>query len=929
MSSKKRINKANQGNTFIIVIATLSFLAVLATALLVAVAVCYRMKAYDINSRDNFYYLEQAMDELYAGVGSIAMDHLNEAYDDVTNIIVVYDTDRKAYVTMSNDDANKMLDKMFMDKVKDDARLQNGVVVSTLETFISNLYNASTNPGGIQLSAGNCIIKEDSLTVQDVVLKRTAEYSTVNAYKDQSKLADSATYVQSITTDLVLTAPKFNIDFSSINNDDLFDFTLISDMGVEIDGISTKSIINGNVYAANDFYNKDYNYNEDTNVTPYSDGDSELDKYNGVTERSMYSGFYVSKAQVSIVADKLIVPGSIAAMNCADLSISGSGRTEDTKASQVWADNIILGGYARKTGAAANAALRGSDLEMVANAYVSDDLELNASGSKYILNGNYYGYNNATTDKRSFSRAYLAKVLNRSISSKNDVTIVDGNYIYKRGTSEEIAINLPGQSHYNSSSIVVNGKNSELDLSDAQSMYIAGQAYVEMSKDTKPAAFAIRKSDDGVDVTELKDGVVTADVEAAEQNPYVYNDYNDDSDGDTDDDYYSVQKDGATAKKGRVEDYKTGESLSVKSNQLAYIPPYLVDESKIDEGVITVSWPKLLKDQPYFSDLEDEFGSLDKIPVIKTVVGGENYYFYDFSNTSIKMDEFITNYANLFTVDPTAEAGTRSVGDMADLYDITNWESFKVKNIVVNDDKIYTNSAISVKEETSETLTVKGREDSITPLFNANNDLGLTHGFSSTGVADESQAAAITKDIQDRYKKMRVLLTDTPTEAAAHEDVSAAVETAITPINTYFDYKSMIDIDTTLPKSGYRIIANNGDVEVTGAKDGKVMGVVVCKGDVTFASDVKEFHGLIVAGGKIKIDDSINFIANREIVKAVLEECGKYDDGDGRNKFLKLFKHYYTKTDPKTGNDVTSMKNVSSVQYEDILGFENWKKNVD
>ena len=62
MKIKKR-QKKNQGNSFIVVVATLSFLAVLTAALLVAVALCYRLKAYDINAKDNFYYLEQAMDE--------------------------------------------------------------------------------------------------------------------------------------------------------------------------------------------------------------------------------------------------------------------------------------------------------------------------------------------------------------------------------------------------------------------------------------------------------------------------------------------------------------------------------------------------------------------------------------------------------------------------------------------------------------------------------------------------------------------------------------------------------------------------------------------------------------------------------------------------------------------------------------------------
>ncbi len=935
MNSNKK-GKTNQGNTFIIVVATLSFLAVLATSLLVAVAVCYRMKAYDINSRDNFYYLEQAMDELYAGVGSVAMSHLNEAYNDVTSVMVVYDTDKKTYVTMDNADANAMLDHMFMDKLKADPSLQTTSIVSTLNSFISNKYDATTNPKGIQIAAGNVYINNGSLTIQNVVLTRRAEYSTVNAYKDDAKLADSATYVQSITTDLVINAPQFDIDFSSINNDPLFDFALISDMGIQIEGMKTVTFINGNVYAANDFYNKDYDYVTDTNVTPYDNGldNDAYDDNDGLKPKSMYSGLYVDKARVSIIADRLIVPGSIAAMNCADLSIVGSGRDDDTKRSQIWTDNIIMGGYARKIGATNT--YRGAKLSMVANAYVSDDMELNASGSDYKLSGNYFGYNNATTDKRSFTRAYLGKVLSTSkfpISKKADVSYdtTDGNYKYKDGT----IINLPGQSHYNSSSVVVNGLNSVLDLTDTDSVYIAGQAYVEMSKDTKAAAYAIRTSTDSVDVDELSPGVSAADVETAEANPYAYND-------EDDTDYYSLEKNSAGTgfNKRRVEDYKTRESLSVKSNQLAYIPPYLIDEDQIDDGDITVSWPTLLSTTPFkYKDSSgtehsitfgDIFDDPTKIPVVKTVVGGTNYYFYDFSDVDTDIAEaFIENYASLWSIDPTAAAGTRSKGDMADLYDITDWEHFKIKSIsVVDDDKIYTNSAISVKSDASTKLTVKGREDSITPLFNANADLELSHTFASTGSASVADSITLSNDIRERYKKVRTLLTDKPTDAAATSYSSTVSETLITPINTYFNYSVMDDRDITLPKSGYKIISNKNNVNITGATNGKFMGVVICKGDVTFGNDVKEFHGLIVAGGKIKVDSSINFIANREIVKAVLDECQRSNDTNLK-AFLELFKQYYKDGDPEGDSTVVSMKNVSSVQYEDILGFSNWRKNVN
>ena len=52
---KRKNIKKNQGNTYIMVVATLSFLAVLTAAILVAIAICYKLKAYDINSKDNFF----------------------------------------------------------------------------------------------------------------------------------------------------------------------------------------------------------------------------------------------------------------------------------------------------------------------------------------------------------------------------------------------------------------------------------------------------------------------------------------------------------------------------------------------------------------------------------------------------------------------------------------------------------------------------------------------------------------------------------------------------------------------------------------------------------------------------------------------------------------------------------------------------------
>ncbi|MDD6071668.1 MAG: hypothetical protein PUC12_12795 [Clostridiales bacterium] len=946
MIKLKRKRKSNQGNSFIVVVATISFLAVLVTALLVAVALCFRMKAYDINSRDNFYYLEQAMDEIYEGVGEISMKHLNAAYDETSEVIVYFDSVSKTYMTMKNADANKLMKNTFLHKLTEDSKLQYANIVDTLNGMISNQYSSSV-PEGVKISVGNVALEGDVLTIKDVILSREAEYSTVNAKKNGDKRA-ATTFVQSITTDLTISVPDFNIDFDSVGNDisELYDFVMISDMGVEVNGISTNSSIIGNVYAAADFYNKEYNSNastgkveeetDDTRTKPLANrvnsySDDELKKCDGVSEKSMYSGFYVNGAKVTIMADKLIVPGSLASMNCANLNVVGSIKDGGASPTKVWADGIILGGYSRKK--VGTDSYRGSNLKMKADSYVYDDLEVNAAGSGFALDGTYYGYNYASTDNRKYSDDFIEASTNRKFLKDKDgksiVKINDGNYIGEDGEGNR----LVGQAHYNSSSVVVNGSDSTLDLSNVNTMYIAGQAYVEMSKATTSNEYVATEADNKLTLTPVTP--TTPDdgsVERVTKDTYSYEEKSDEN--------YSMDKDG---NKTRIQDYRTGEGLSVKSNQLAYIPPYNVKEDPTD-GSLYVIWPESIRTADYFKDMWDD---LSKVPVIKTVISGSEYYFYDFSQAkdAVTMNKYMEEYTKLFDL---AAGETHTKGDLANFYDITDYDEFKVNLVNVDVSKIYSNSAISVKK--GDKVTIKADSKSVAPLLEAKKalDKKLQDDVPDDSVAGsnpQQYSQKITKGLQKEYKEMKMLLTSDSTNAVAVENAYTADEGNITPINYYFNFEGLNGITETKDrgkikaknkmKSGYIVFLGEANVNVSAdTPDGRVKGIVICKGDVTFDSNVKEFEGLIVAGGKIKVEHSIDFVANAEIIKSVLRECdeSKRLGGEDLSGICSLFRHYVpsefsTSTTPDS--NVESMKSITAVQYEDILAFKNWKKNVD
>ena len=216
---------------------------------------------------------------------------------------------------------------------------------------------------------------------------------------------------------------------------------------------------------------------------------------NGVQETSMYSGIYMSNSNVVITASKLIVPGTIAAMNTSTLTVSGINGNRVGK-TDIWADSIVLGGYSLKK---AGKTLVGSDVSLNANCYISDDLEVNATGAKVAVIGTYYGYNNSTTDTRSFTTPFL-----------NANGVANG----KTWNAEKDQYQT-GQAHYNSSAVILNGENATLDLKDVTSMYIAGQSYIEMSKDTTTTEEDKEYSYTTVD--ENNNDVVKTDTEEPEQ----------------------------------------------------------------------------------------------------------------------------------------------------------------------------------------------------------------------------------------------------------------------------------------------------------------------------------------------------------------------------------------------------------------------------
>ena len=659
----------NSGSTLILVIVALGFVGILTGSLLTAVAYAYRQKLYDYNAKSNFYYLEQAMDEVYAGVGSKTMEYMNEAYEETREKAVKYNLKTHEYENIGNENANEMFKTEFMNKfasalddntfipiiVSGKVSVEDGVG-KTITDCISNYKNPTdanskgtvelvtddlsvvvyytdgtsvslykNDPAGAlvnSLSGGKIIAK---VVIKNVTLKRTANYNRSTA---------NGNFTQTISTDIEISRPDFDVSFdgSTSNVNNLFSFCLLADSGVEINKQPGSVLsINGNVYAASDFYNKRYNdydgkndadyktalpwkradgseksytmnkvtnysyvdnnnttlYNKNdiANAVPYNDA-----KYDGNNVKSKYSGFYINGNTVNIFASKIIVPGSIAVMDAGSLSVYGTDGTQITQA-EVWADEVVLDGSTKGTptyssdssvnGLSDTNKKYGSKADFTANMYIKDDTQIESDYSRFRLNGSYYGFGDSTdADPRKF----IPTTLISSGTNGGNIYEEYGNLGAGKGDGNKI------RAHYNSSAFIVNGEHANVNLIDTKSIYIAGRSYIELSK--------LKTAKDSTSYKALigENGAVLTETGGPAYAKVTSTSLTYDSD---------------------IQDYKTGESLSIKSNQLAYKPSaapvkekYIKDSEGNFKNTVEDSYTGVSYEE-YFSYLSDDLKGME------------------------------------------------------------------------------------------------------------------------------------------------------------------------------------------------------------------------------------------------------------------------------------------------------------------------------
>lgn len=932
---RKLRHNDDHGSSFVLVIVATTFMCILASAILMGAMMTYKLKFYKLNSLNNFYEVETALDEMYAGVGAATNEHLYSAYTTTAELVVVYDTKAQAFTTLDNKSANELFKKLFMTGFVADTNyksLKN--VTDTLQSFISNEYDAVDNPDGVRLDTSNM-----KLIYTDVNNKTTTQYYKNNGEIKTEKQSGyendkvqsvtfknvcvkrsvnlqgstAGTYEQSITTDIVLTEPEYNVSFdtSSVSNNTLYEYAILADMGVEVgednDNRTTDAQVKGNIYAASDYYNKDYNDVAETKVT--NKYESKPTTMWGTKESSAYSGIFVNgkNSTLTLNSDVVVCSGSLAAYNGAEINLSGRTQT----LSELWADNIVIGGK------------DGGSLKASADAYIFDDTELNAEkASLKFTQGSYFGYSYNAQDTRSL------------------------NYLRQKGY---LATGYKLRSHFSDSAIIVNGKNSTLDLQDLNSLYIAGKSYIEFSK---IAASSVPEDDENITVDENADYAFTT-----------------------------------------LKDYSTGQSLDVKTNQLMFLTQWSVvnNTEKVDPDTgittVTLQFPKTFEADANILDLYDDFlkdlateGEKGVTAIKQTVSGHDYYYLYiedgkDSSNVS-NAEKFAEKYYKLL----------QDYGDeiSSKLYNVQKYEQFQVKLVLPAEGKINASGAVTdqnnddslfLRASTTTTMDVATALDNVSTgkvftniLGNkgtdnnkkAFNDLkadALKLAGSGTA-SDEEQTStflsymyinmkdhlSVLNNVDDKTKR-----TQNAWEIANYTSSSVgylssydkdrdtySYDYSITPLNHYVDlayvFSKNLSIEKTIGNAtdneAKTIVINSGDVKLQpNNEDGSFQGIIIAGGNVRFDENVKSFRGMIITGSKLIIDHNMSISADAAFVANLLEQCSESTDEKLNTLTTKVLKNY---TSSKSeGNTEVTGASISDISYEDILVFQNWKKNVE
>ena len=433
------ISKDNKGSVMITVLVAFLFVAVLASIILATVTVNFKMRSIDRRTKDEFYYAEKALNDLYNGIGQECSEIMGETYNDVLSKYKksddstymdeeeAYKSFKKAFVTaFYKDIAQNQADKFSAYVVKDTTKKGSSdkasrAIIKSYGTI--KYYNNSSRSESYTISS------ESDVNIEKVGL------IVIEGVKVQSNpdASENVGYISEINTDIVVEVPR--VSFFTTNNR-AYDYAILANDGIELE---SNAIIkaNGNVYGG---------------TLPFTEIAGNAGSYSSASD---YGGITLNEnSELEINDAAYVVSGGDITLNGGEFSLNQNNTMLNN---QIWFENIEVN--------------EPSVIKVNGDLFAADDLQINsgADGSTVIIKGSYYGYNDGARQMTGAGGTKKLTTKKAIITSLND---------YEKASADYDNISS------RSSSIVINAKQANVDMSDLKTLLLCGNAFINhMSKD--------------------------------------------------------------------------------------------------------------------------------------------------------------------------------------------------------------------------------------------------------------------------------------------------------------------------------------------------------------------------------------------------------------------------------------------------------------
>lgn len=818
---REKIDRDNRGSAMVMIIVIIAFIAILVSVLMFVSFSGYQMRAVDRRGKDNFYTAETVLDEINVGLqGEISLA-LSKAYSEVMNNFSLYHSAgarNKALHTIYYDELQKQL--------QEDSSKPNNYRITKLRGYLS--ADSRGNGDGTRdsfLSGGATYgaIVESNLEIPTEQYKMDINSSRLILKDLKVSYVDRSGYISIISTDIRITLPSLNFSQASAlpdleNCSMIVDDTLV--MGNSTAGGSI--VIKGDVYAG-----QMYVGGSSEPVYSVFDKDKEpADKTPLSLPLLLPTGVSFEKADNAEPLSKAVV------ISRENIEVAENSTLKTTDA-ELWARNVDVDSAAAELNGTIN---------------LKDDFTLSGKNSRAVLEGEYNGF------------GYLAGGAGTGGAGGTGDGTGGGT-----GDPADTADTRPDSS----SAIIINGRDSTLDLSGLERMTISGRAYVATAHKA-------------------------ADASATEDE-----------------------------KKNKT-NIPMGESVAVKSNQLIYLAPSEAVGCRVGaDGTVGASEfgcnPLTLAQYEEIINNRDQYCLLDgsrRISVLgyrslnqyiseETLADGTTAYVPEVVFRQTNAGPLVYCYLR-FTDE---EAANRYFVDYyaVNAEEVDKYTQLYASEIRMADDMLYLNIAGNM-------LTYEGTEG-----------WSVTQAANSTGNQQQAKRASALKD--DVFKSLSAKIVRTSNQLTDEEMDRTAFQNIMdeAEIETVLHQKGAQEVKIdTLGAAPDSMILTKRDEYVVDSHTPASVKMIVSLGNVTVK---KDFEGLIIAKGNLIVEAGASVTLeplDTDTFSNILRT--KIDELSTPTRDYYLLSIFSDGTSyVNSGNAATDL-GTEQVSFVDLITYEKWSK---